>query len=287
MNISDSDLFKDYARPVLNPDPRPGGVRCPPFGIMDTVMQHLLGLAKLQVSRIKISNATQDSFCLTIESRLSGTGPVSSTINATNVNLFFNGSSLGRMELPQIRAGFWGTKVLVKEQRIDIADIVNYRAFIRSLMVHEDTSLQLDDSQCTVKALGTSSICEMRLDMPIKGMGGPRISLEKLSRSGDNGIVATFSINNTSPVEIDHDRCLFELRNTQGDTMAELRGELNIVQGQANYTLHGTTRDGVAPSDKARLVGVGVEGSSWCGETIKELDAVFVLRPEFAELLRR
>ncbi|KAM5351988.1 hypothetical protein ACJ41O_004711 [Fusarium nematophilum] len=253
--------------------------------MMDTVMQHLLNLASLEVTRIKISDATDDSFCLTIESRLTGTGPISSTVSPADVDISFNGSTFGKVSLPEVRTGFWGTRVEVREQRIDITDMFTYRAFVRNLVVVQDTSFQLSNGQCTVSALGTSSVCEMDLEIPVRCMSGPLVSLERLSRSGDD-ITATFRLDNSSPVELDHGRCIFELRNTRGETMAELRGELNIVRGQAEYTLHGLTRRGVAPSDKARLVGVGVEGNSWCRETVKEFDVAFSLRPELAEVLR-
>ncbi|KAF5007023.1 hypothetical protein FDECE_6631 [Fusarium decemcellulare] len=286
MIVSDSALFKAYARPVLDPCPRSRRARCSPFGITDTAMQYLLDCTRLEISRIHIKSAAENSFYLTIESRLVGTGAISSTIGATNVDISFNGSSVGRLELPEIQTSFWGTKLLVEEQRIDITDLAIYRTFIRSLMIDNETNFQLNNGECSVGALGTSADCDMCLDISLKGMGGPRMTLKKLSRSGDNGIVATFRLNNPSPVEIDHGHCIFELRNTEGETMAELRGDLNIIRGQADYTLYGTTRAGVAPSHKARLVGVGVEGSSWCRETIKEIDAVFPLRPGFAELLQ-
>ncbi|EEU46294.1 uncharacterized protein NECHADRAFT_99932 [Fusarium vanettenii 77-13-4] len=290
MNIADSPLFKAYARPILDsrldPRPRRQRARFSPFGIMDTVMQYLLDRASLEVTKIKISNASESSFCLAIESRLVDSGAISSIIGAMDVELSFNGFSFGTVELPEVQTSFWGTKVLVKEQRIDITDMTAFRTFIRSLMLDSDSSFQLDNGWCTVGALGTSSGCEMCLDIPLKCMNGPQMELKKLSRSSDNGIVATFRLDNLSPMEIDHGRCIFELRNTRGETMAELRGDLNIVRGQADYTLHGTTRPGVAPSDMARLVGVGVEGSSWCSETIKEIDVIFGLKPEFAELLQ-
>ncbi|RSL57656.1 hypothetical protein CEP53_006422 [Fusarium sp. AF-6] len=291
MNVADSPLFKAYARPVLDsrlgPRPRRQRARFSPFGIMDTVMQYLLNRASLEVTKIRISDASESSFCLAIESRLVDSGAISSIIGAMDVELSFNGFSLGTVELPEVQTSFWDTRVLVKEQRIDITDMTAFHTFIRSLMLDSDSSFQLDNGRCTVGALGTSSSCEMCLDIPLKCMDGPKMELKKLTRSDDNSIVATFRLDNPSPVEIDHGHCIFELRNTRGETMADLRGNLNIVRGQADYTLHGTTRPGVAPSDMARLVGVGVKGSSWCNETIKEIDVIFGLKPELAELLQR
>jgi hypothetical protein len=60
MIISDSPLFKEYARPVLSPESRPARAFYSPFGIVDIVVQHLLDLAKLETTRFKISNATAE-----------------------------------------------------------------------------------------------------------------------------------------------------------------------------------------------------------------------------------
>ncbi|KAF5026115.1 hypothetical protein F66182_1803 [Fusarium sp. NRRL 66182] len=289
MNISDSPLFKDYARPVLKSGAhRARASSYSPSGIKDTAMQHLLNLAKLEASRFKISDATEDSFCLAIESRLASVRAISSTIDAMNTELFFNGFSFGKIKLPEIHTSFWGTDVAVEEQRIDITNRATYHTFIRSLIVDQDTALQLKSSSCKVRALGTLSTCDLCLDIPLKSLGGPRITLKKLSRAGED-VAATFSFSNPSPVEIDHGRCIFELRNTNGETLAELKGELNIVHGQTDLVLNGTRRNGAGASDRARLVGIGAEASgnerSRCRDTVREVDAVFELKPEYARLL--
>ncbi|KAF4965536.1 hypothetical protein FSARC_6667 [Fusarium sarcochroum] len=288
MNISDSPLFKEYARPVLNPEARRGRAMYSPLGILDTTIQYLLDLAKLEVTRFKISDAAENSFCLTIESRLVGTGTVSTTIDAMNADLSFNGTKFGKVKLPEIQTSFWGTKLVIQEQRIDITNRATYHTFVRSLIVDDETSLQLESNGCTVRALGTSSTCDLHLDMPLKAVGGPRIALKKLSRSGEN-MTTTFNLNNPGPVEIDHGTCIFELHNGHSETQAELKGELNIARGQSEVILHGTTRNDVVPSHRTRLVGVGVEGNkkSWLSETIREVDAVFDLEPKYAELLWR
>jgi len=44
---------------------------------MDAIVQAILNLSKLEVSLIKIEDATPDSFMMTIESKVTHTGPVS------------------------------------------------------------------------------------------------------------------------------------------------------------------------------------------------------------------
>ncbi|KAF7540393.1 hypothetical protein G7Z17_g12197 [Cylindrodendrum hubeiense] len=282
MNVADSTLFKDYARPILRPETNDKMLGHSPPGIMSSVLQCLVNPSKLEVSRISIAHVSEDAFALAIESRVTGTGPISSTISPMVLDLTFNGSAFGKLALPKVRTSFWGTKVVVQEQVINITDMAIYRAFVRSIMVDDDTNFQLENGACTVRALGLTAHCDYNLDIPIKAMKGPRATLQKVSRSGDDGIAVTVRMHNPSPVELNHGVCTFELRNDQGERMAELRGQLKIVRGQFDLSLHGTTRTGVAPSDKVRLVGVGVDGSSWCND----FDAVMDVRSEFAGLLR-
>ncbi|KAK7430547.1 hypothetical protein QQZ08_002839 [Neonectria magnoliae] len=287
MNISDSALFKDYARPILQPVTSQATLGRPPPGIMDSVLQRLVNYAKLDVSRISISHATENSFSLSIETSVKGTGPISSTVSPMALDLTFNGFVFGKLVLPEVRTSFWGTKVTVEEQTVTITDLTSFRAFVRSIMVDDDTSFQLENGECTIRALGLKIHCDYSLNIPIPAMRGPWVTLRAVSRSGDNGITATFRMHNPSPVELDHGGvCAFELRNDQGQCMADLRGELRIVRDQFDFALRGTTRNGVAPSDKLRLVGVGVDGSSWCNDTVKHLDAVIVVSPEFGRKLR-
>ncbi|EXA42489.1 hypothetical protein FOVG_07711 [Fusarium oxysporum f. sp. pisi HDV247] len=286
MIISSSPLFKEYARTALDSANLNRRAPCSPLGIADAIVQHLLDLAKLRITRFKISNATEDSFNLVIEGRMFGTGTISSTIITTEASLSFNGTVFGQIKLPQTQTNFWGTDFVAQEQRIEITDYTNYCAFIRSIIVDDATSLQLENNNCTVRALGTSSVCNLRLDMPLKAIGGPRMAVKKLSRLG-NDVTIVFGLSCSGPVELVHGFCIFELRNGHSETLAELKGELNIATGQTELTLHGTTRDGAVASNRIRLVGVGVEAKekSWLNETIREIDVPVDLEPKCVEIL--
>ncbi|KAH6955151.1 hypothetical protein HG530_015682 [Fusarium avenaceum] len=287
MIISDSPLFKEYARSVLSPEFRSARAFYSPFGVVDIVVQHLVDFAKLETTRFKICNAAADSFDLAVEGHVVGTGAFSSTIEATDASLSFNGFSFGKIKLPQIQTSFWGTNLAVQEQRVDITDSATWHAFIRSLIVDDNTSLQVESKECTVRALGTSSTCDLHLEMPLKATGGPRVLLKKLVRMSER-VTAVFSLEYSGPVEIDYGHCAFEFRNGHNETLAELKGDLNLVQGQAVLTLHGTMRDGVTvSSNKIRLVGVGVpeREKSWLSATVREIDTVFNLEPRYVEQL--
>ncbi|CEI69816.1 hypothetical protein FVEN_g7318 [Fusarium venenatum] len=286
MNISDSPLFKEFARPVLVHEPHHGRAFYSPLNIVDIFVQHLLDAAKLETTQFKISNATENSFCLSIQGRLVGTGTISSTIDAMEACLSFNESSFGKVKLPQIQTSYWGADFCVKEQRVNISNYVTYCNFVRSLIVDKDTCLQLQNSECTIRALRTSPACSMRLDMPLEALDGPRIALKKVSRSGNN-VRMVLSSSYSGPVEINHGLCLFELRNGPGEILAELKGDVNISQSQNELILHGTANHGVIPSQMVRLIGVGVEEDkrSWLSETVREVDVVFDLEPEHSETL--
>ncbi|KAG8669856.1 hypothetical protein FPOAC2_09197 [Fusarium poae] len=286
MNISDSPLFKKFARPVLVPEPHRGRAFYSPLNIVDTFVQHLLDTAKLETTQFKISNATENSFCLSIQGRLVGTGTISSTIDAMEASLSFNGCSFGKVKLPQIQTSYWGVGFTVQEQRVNISNHAIYCNFVRSLIVDKDTCLQLQNSECTIRALRTSPTCSMRLDIPLEALDGPRIALKKVSRSGEN-VRMIFSSSYSGPVEINHGLCLFELRNGPGEILAGLKGDLNISQSQNELVLHGTANYGVIPSQMVRLIGVGVEEDkiSWLSETVREVDVVLNLEPEHAETL--
>lgn len=62
MNISNSALFKEFARPILQPGnniDEKRGVRSSP-GIMDSIMRYLLKRSHVEVQRVKISHPTEE-----------------------------------------------------------------------------------------------------------------------------------------------------------------------------------------------------------------------------------
>ncbi|KAF4333719.1 ubiquitin ligase (Hul4) [Fusarium beomiforme] len=286
MIISNSPLFNEYVLTALESEICDARAPYSPLRVVDTIVQHLLDHTGIQITRFKISNPSEDSFNLSIEGRMFCIGMISSAINATEASLSFNETAFGRIKLPQIQASFWGTNFAIQEQRVDITNYTNHCAFIRSTIVNDETILQLENNKCTVRALGTSSLCHLRLDMPLKAIGGPRIAVKNVSRLGNN-VTIIFKLNLSSPVEFNHGCCIFELRNGHGETLTELKGELNLVTGQTDLSLYGTARDGVKHSSRTRLVGIGVEANekSWLNETIREIDVVIDLEPKCMEIL--
>lgn len=226
------------------------------------------------------------SCIITVEYRLTKTGPISSAMSSMVLELTFNGFCFAKLTLPEVKTSIWGTQVTVRDQRLEILDRTTFKAYLRSIIVDDDTNFQLENGDCTVTALGIRAHCNYCLHIPIRGMMGPKASITSLEREGEN-VTMVVAIENPSPVEIDHGMTLFELRNGTGPSMAELRGNLQIVRGTSECTLRGKLYAGVTPSSRVRLVGVCAEGRSWCRETAENLDIGLDMKPEFAGVFER
>jgi len=60
---------------------------------------------------------------MSIESRLTGTGPMSSTIAQMEVDMIGPGGLFGRLRLPEIKTKSGGTTVQAHDQTIQIIDV--------------------------------------------------------------------------------------------------------------------------------------------------------------------
>lgn len=202
------------------------------------------------------------------------------------VDLTFNGSPFGKVKLPGTKTSIWGAPVKIIDQRLHITDMTVFKAYVRSTIVDDDTSFRLDNGVCTIKSLGLTANCTYGAEVASKAMMGPRMTLAKLDRSEDD-ISVTLTVQNPSPLEIDYPVSFFELRNTNNETMAELKGGLKIVRGSFDLMLQGKVKAGVVlVGGKVRLVGVGVEGASWCNETVQYIDTVMDVSPNLAKVLQ-
>lgn len=226
------------------------------------------------------------TYTISIESRVTGTGPINSTVSAMDLELVFNGDCFGKLSLPEFKTNFWGATVSILDQKIDILDMAAHKAFVRSVIVDDETSFLLENGTCTIKAVGITAHCDYCLEVPLRGMMGPKFTLTRMNRIGET-LTAEFQAENPSPVEIDHGASTFEIRNDKNETVAEMKGNLKIKRGSFKFRLRGTAKQGVAPSGKSRLVGIGVEDNSWCNETIQNIDVNFEIDSESLLLLSK
>ncbi|KAI3323761.1 hypothetical protein HD806DRAFT_522327 [Xylariaceae sp. AK1471] len=243
-------------------------------GLVDRIIRY----SKLNISLLRISNVTEDSFHVSLEARITKTGPASASITPMTVDLCGLSSHFGTVTLPVITTQAYGTDVVVTNQLVTILDKEALRAFIRNLIEDDSAVLSLRNGNTTISALGVGprDICyEKDIEMP--GMKGPVVtvqaattiqmpsrlpgspstasfmttSMTPLNNSpttssisstafpGSNGISIVFYVKNPSPLEISFGTCAFEIQTTEGKLLAELKGRLDIRRGYFEATLQG------------------------------------------------
>jgi len=249
---------------------------------MDAIVQAILNLSKLEVSLIKIEDATPDSFMMTIESKVTHTGPVSATQSPLTVDMIGPQGVFGKLNLPEVKTKSSGTFVNIPPQLIKIVDHVAYQAFVKSIQLDEKLTLRLDNGEGTIKALGMKSKIVYRKNVELMGMNGPKTELVKTVAT-DGGFKNTIKIYNPSPLEIDLGENTFEFVDEAGQVIAEQSGRLDIPRGESYHEVVGSVKAKTA-SGKINLVGKDVEKVSWLKETIKYFNTPIGLTPEMKNL---
>ncbi|KAK2070853.1 hypothetical protein P8C59_005317 [Phyllachora maydis] len=243
---------------------------------MDSVVKYVLNKSKLEVTLIRITDATPDSFIMSIESRVTDTGPISSTMLPMVVDMTFNGGCFGKLQLPEVKTASGGVPVNIYDQHIKILDMACFKAFVKSLMHDEHLILKLDNGQCTIKTLGMSSNVIYRKEIHLKGMRGPPVEIRKATETFN-----TMAVRNLSPLEIDHGVSSFHIQDGAGNTVAELRGPLEIKRGEFEVTMT-IKRTGRKPcGNEGTLVGAGTDNDAWTSETLVYINTPVKLTEEF------
>ncbi|KAE9962431.1 hypothetical protein BLS_000334 [Venturia inaequalis] len=250
---------------------------------MDSIVQAILNLSKLEVSLIKIEDATADTFKMTIESKVTNTGPVSATQSALTVDMVGPAGIFGKLDLPEVKTKSSGTVVNIPAQVVKIIDHAAYQAFVKSIQLDEKLTLRLENGQGTVKALGMKSKIVYKKNVELLGMNGPKTELVKTVAT-DGGFKNTIKIYNPSPLEIDLGENTFEFVDDAGLVIAEQTGNLDIPRGDSYHEATGTIK-GKTASSKITLVGKDVARDSWLKETIKFFNTPIGLTAEMKQLV--
>ncbi|KAE9372658.1 hypothetical protein N431DRAFT_375921 [Stipitochalara longipes BDJ] len=249
---------------------------------MNAITQAILNQSILEVSLIKITNATKDSFLMTIESRVTNTGPFSATQSPMTVDMVGPTGIFGRLDLPEVKTKSGGTDILIPDQEIKIVSMTNYKAFVKSLMQDEELVMKLENGKGTIKAMMMTANIVYQKDVKMKGMNGPKTVMVKTEKEGD-GFKNTMLTINPSPLEIDMGTVHYEIRNEDGVKIADQSGKTYITRGESTSTMVGKTT-GEAPKVQAKLVGVAVDDENWHKETIGYLDTTTTLSEEFVAM---
>ncbi|KAI0799425.1 hypothetical protein GGR55DRAFT_692737 [Xylaria sp. FL0064] len=287
-------------------------------GVIDNVVRK----SELKITKFRISAVTENSFLTTIHTYLKDTGPAEASITPMSVDLCGPSGKFGKVVFPAIEIEAKKNEWDVACQMVRIIDKEALKAFVQAIL-RDDAVLSLHNGQTTISALsvGPRAIV-FEKHVGIAGMKGLVFSVEKahvlipyttcgssttsaganpyvkpsatsaslLSRG--NTFAVDFRVTNPSPVELSFGACTFAIEDHEGNTLAELRGRLDIHTGCFKVTFQGSVNKGNAAklseamgeharlsdagdSDRvpeARFVGKFCAGAEWCDDVVKNIN---------------
>jgi len=253
---------------------------------MDAIVQAILNRSKLEVTLIKITDATADTFVISVESKTTETGPLGATLSPMTVDMIGPGGAFGKLDLPEVKTSSKGALVNVTNQTVKILDLQAYNAYTKALQLDEKFTMSLDNGAGTIKALGMKSKIVYKKGVTFLGMDGPQSSILKTEILGDGQFKNTMKIVNPSPVEIDLGSAVFEIKNAAGEVLAEQTANVFIVRGETIYQATGTVKQ-KGNVDRVSLVGVPASKAGTClEETLRNFNVPITLTPELITLLK-
>ncbi|KAI0097823.1 hypothetical protein GGR51DRAFT_552843 [Nemania sp. FL0031] len=250
--------------------------------LVDTIVRS----SKLSISLLRISHVTEESFHVSLEARITKTGPASASIAPMTLDLCGPAGQFGKVTLPAITTQAYGTDVVVASQLINIVDKEALKAFIRAIIQGDSVILSLRNGQTSISALGIGpreTSYEKELELP--GMNGPVVRVHAASltqtdprlagspstaslTSGNavplsssltsasilsvtapgNGspVSITFHVMNPSPLEMSFGTCSFDILDHEDRLLVELKGRLDIRCHYFEATFQGIVNRAVA-----------------------------------------
>ncbi|TRX92676.1 hypothetical protein FHL15_006350 [Xylaria flabelliformis] len=249
--------------------------------LVDTIVRG----SKLSISLLRISSVTEDSFHVTLEARLTRTGPVSATIAPMTLDLCGPAGQFGKVTLPAITTQAYGTEIDVTSQPVKIIDTEALKAFIRNIIKNDSVVLSLRNGETFITALslGPREVLYEK-ELELSGMKGPIVKVNAASivqapqvagtssipnvmpsnvtpfntslttasisstagSSSGNTISVVFHVANPSPLEMSFGTCFFDIQNHEGKLLAELKGRLDIRRKHFQATFQGNVNRAVA-----------------------------------------
>ncbi|KAI0865537.1 hypothetical protein F4860DRAFT_313626 [Xylaria cubensis] len=270
--------------------------------LVDTIVRS----SKLSISLLRISSVTEDSFHVSLEARLTRTGPASATIAPMTLDLCGPAGQFGKVTLPAITTQAFGTDVDVASQLVNIIDTEALKAFIRDIIKNDSVVLSLRNGATSITALNLRPqevLYEKELEL--SGMKGPVVKVNAASivqapqvagtsssanfmstpfdaslaaasisgtpgSSSGNNITIVFTVANPSPLEISFGTCFFDLQNHEGKLLAELKGRLDIRRKHFQATFQGNVNKAVAAKLAADMREAANNGSKDDGKRANE-----------------
>ncbi|KAI1279694.1 hypothetical protein F5Y07DRAFT_396743 [Xylaria sp. FL0933] len=245
-------------------------------GVVDDVVRK----SELQITKFRISTVTEDSFHATIETNLKDTGPAKAKITAMSVDLCGPSGRFAKVVFPEIKIEpkEKGNEWDVTGQVVNIIDKEALKAFVQAIL-RDDAVLSLRNGHATISALRVGSrAIDFDKHIGITGMKGLVVSVKEadvlipyaasgssttsaganphvkpsatsgslLSRG--NTFAVVLEVKNPSPVQLSFGACSFDIEDHEGNTLAELRGRLDIHSGgvdirSGNFDTHSDSFD--------------------------------------------
>jgi len=253
---------------------------------MDAIVQAILNHSKLDVSLIKIRDATEDSFVMSIESRTYNTGPAPATLQPMMVDMVGPSGVFGKLTLPEVKTNMRGADVIINDQLIKITDMEAYIAFLKAIQLDEKLSMMLDNGAGMIKALGIlKANIKYKKQVDMLGMDGPQTQILKTEVLADGTFKNTMKIINPSPVEIDMGEVSMKIKSATGEILAEQTASIFIVRGETIYEATGKVI-AKGNTDSVHLVGgEEISKKTWIKNTLDLIDVPLTLTPELKTLL--
>jgi len=192
------------------------------------------------------------------------------------VDLIFGGNCFGKFQLPQVKTRSGGSQIKIYDQTIKVLDMTAFTGFVESIIKDEALVLTLDNGQCSVTAFGMTGKCTYRKEIGLKGMNGLATRIVDVADD-----MVTFLVTNPSAMEIDHGIGIFEIQTQDGESIAQVRGPLEIIRGECKVAMSISGRGQRPAGEDSIMVGIGGETEAWTSETIKFVQTPLELTGEF------
>ncbi|OAA51062.1 hypothetical protein BBO_01009 [Beauveria brongniartii RCEF 3172] len=239
---------------------------------MNAITQTILNKSKLEIDLIKITNATESSFLMSLKGKTTKIGVAKATVSAMTVDLVGPRGAFGRLDVPEIKMGAFGADITIVEQRIAIIDMEAFKAFVASIMQDEQLVLRLEKGQATVKSMGMTSTIAYNKVLNLRGLKSLETTLLKVE-ADDNGVKSIISMLNPSQFEVDLGTVIYEVQGKDGRRIGEQKGATYVSRGESSLALHGFV-EGEVSSGETRFVGVDVEEENWLKQIMGSIEVV-------------
>jgi len=253
---------------------------------MDAIVQAILNKSKLAVSLIRITDATEDSFIMQVESNTYNTGITSATLAPMTVEMVGPEGVFGYLNLPEVKTSSKGADVNISPQHIKITNMEAYKAFSTAIQLDEEVTMTLDNGDGNIKALlGLTAKVVYKKEVTMKGMDGPYTEIVKTVVTGPDTFTNTMKITNPSPVEIQLGPVTMQYKNAAGVVLAEQSADIFIRRGETIYEATGKVLSKGDVSSVSLVGGSELSKKSWLTFTLSLFDIPIQLSSELHGLL--